>query len=173
MPGSGALDVFPPKHRFQFRAAHFAAETIHFIVGDGTEFPLQFLGQFDAEFTLEKIGNAAFARLAIDSNNFPIFASDIGRVDCEVRHVPELLPAAAPFGEALLDRILMRATEGGKDEFPGVGMSSRHRHAGAAFIHFANRIQIFKAKIWIDAVHVQVERDRYDVEVAGSFAVAE
>ena len=62
--GGFALDVFAPEHCLQFRAADLASELVHLLVGDRAELALHVLGQLDAEFAFQQIGDAAFAGLA-------------------------------------------------------------------------------------------------------------
>ncbi|MEI9893422.1 MAG: hypothetical protein WDN28_05860 [Chthoniobacter sp.] len=50
---------------FSSRGADLAAEMIHLVVGQGTEFALQILRQFDAELALEQVGDATLAALRI------------------------------------------------------------------------------------------------------------
>ena len=78
-----------------------------------------------------------------------------------------------PLGEALLDRVLVRAAEGGEDQFAGVRLARRHGHAGAALIHFADGVEVGEIELRVDAVHVEVQRHGDDVEIAGALAVAE
>src|SRR2546423_3342446 len=42
-PGTRALDIFPPEHCLQFRAADLSAKPVHLVIGDRAEFPLHFL----------------------------------------------------------------------------------------------------------------------------------
>ena len=76
-PRRGALDIFTPKHVLQLRAADFAPELVHGLVGNGAEFALQILGQHNAEFAFEQVGHAAFAGLRIDADDLAVFAPNI------------------------------------------------------------------------------------------------
>src|SRR2546421_3929599 len=172
-PGRGALDVLAPEHRLQLGAAYLAAQAVHFLVGDGAEFALHFLGQLDAELAFEQIGHAALAGLAVDADDLAVFAANVRRVDRQIRHVPVLTTAAFPFSQALADRVLMRTAESGKDQFARVRLARRHRHSGATFVNFEGGVKVGEVELRINAVHVEVQRDRYDVQVAGAFAVAE
>ena len=96
LPGRRALDVFAPEHALQLGAADFAAEAVHLLVGDRAELALHFLGQFDAEFVLQQVGDAALAGLAVDANDLAVFAADVGRINRQIRHVPVLLGGRAP-----------------------------------------------------------------------------
>src|SRR4029077_4028509 len=60
-PWGAAFDVFAPEHRFEFRAADFAAKAIYFIVGNWPELALHFLWNLDAKLAFQQISDAAFA----------------------------------------------------------------------------------------------------------------
>src|SRR5208283_633959 len=51
-------------------------------------------------------------------------------------------------------------------------MARRHRHARASLIDLTDAIEISEVELGVNAMHVEIERDGYDVEVAGAFAVA-
>src|SRR5882724_6264157 len=114
-PGPGSIDVFAPEHGFEFRAADFAAQPVHFLVSNRAEFPLHFFRQLDTKFTLQQVGNAAFARLAVNANDLSVLPADVGRIDCQVRHVPMRLAFLRPFGKTFPDSVLMRPAESSED----------------------------------------------------------
>ena len=87
--------------RFNSAAADFAAEAVDFVIGQRAELALQFLRQFDPEFALEQIGDAAFAALAVDADDFAIFAADVVGIDGEIRHVPMRAAALFPLAQSL------------------------------------------------------------------------
>src|SRR5262249_33145968 len=161
------------EHGFELGPADLAAEPVYLVVGDWTELTLHFLGNFDAEFGLQQIRHSAFAGLAVDADDFAVFPADIRRIDRQVGDIPLRLASAGPFGEALLNRVLVRAAEGGEDQFAGVRLARRHFHAGAALVNFAQRVKITEIEAGIDSMHVEIERDGDDIEVAGAFAIAE
>ena len=92
--------------------------------------------------TLEQIGHAALARLAVDTDHLAVFASDIGWVQRQIGHVPGLASALFPFAEPLLDRVLVRPAEGGKDQLARVRLARRHRHASATLIDLDDPIEV-------------------------------
>ena len=57
--------------------------------------------------------------------------------------------------------------------FTRVRLARGHGHAGATFIHFADGVQVGEIQPGIDAVHVEVQCDGDNVEIARAFAVAE
>jgi hypothetical protein len=67
----------------------------------------------------------------------------------------------------------VRAAERGEDELAGVGLARRHLHARAALVDIADGVDVAEIEPGVDAVRVEVQRDRDDVEVAGALAVAE
>jgi hypothetical protein len=103
-----------------FGSADLAA-LVSVCLDDARELDLQAARQDDAVFALEQVGDAALARLAVDADHRIVAAADVGRVDRQVGHVPEV--ASGLHGKALLDRILVRAGEGGEHEVADVGMA--------------------------------------------------
>src|ERR1035441_5494159 len=129
---------------------------VHFLVGDRAELALHFLRQLDAVFVLQQVRDATFAGLAIDANDLAVLAANVVRINGQVWHVPMLLAASFPLGQALLDRVLVRAAERGEDQLAGIRMTRRHRHAGAPLIDLADGVEIGEVELGIDAMHVEV-----------------
>ncbi len=75
--------------------------------------------------------------------------------------------------EALLDGILMRSREGRVDEVTGIGLTGVHRDPCAVFDGAAHLIDAGEVDHRIDALRVQVQGERDEVDVARAFAVAE
>ena len=109
----------------EFGAGDFAAELVHFVVGNRAEFALHVLGQFDAELAFEQIRHAAFAGLAIDADDFAVFAADVRGVNREIRHIPMLRAVFFPFVQPFLDGVLVRTAERGENQFARVRLARR------------------------------------------------
>ena len=122
---------------------------------------------------LEHVGDAALARLRVDADDRLVGAAHVGRVDRQVRHVPDGLARALVRLHALLDRVLVRAREGRVDELAGVRMARVDRQLGAHDGDVAHLVDVRQVEPGIDALREQVERQRDQVDVAGALAVAE
>src|SRR5579872_313832 len=79
------------------------------------ELDLKKTRQVDAVVHLQDVGDAAFARLAIDSDDRFVGASEIGGIDRQVGHFPDLAIGRLEGLEALVDGILVRARKRGED----------------------------------------------------------
>ena len=155
------------------------------VLGDGLdalgELDLQPTGQGEAVLGLHDVGHAALARLAVDPDDGLVGAADVGRVDGQVGHVPDLVVVAAAGGlgvgvergEALLDGVLVRAGERGVDEVADVGVALVHRQPVAVLGHAAQRVDVADVELGVDALAEQVHGQGDDVDVAGALAVAE
>ena len=70
------------------------------------------LGRVDFKIMLQNICDAAFSRLAVDTDQFFIFAPDIRRVDMQIRNFPldmEQFLRLRQTVDSLADRVLMGA----------------------------------------------------------------
>src|SRR5437762_2604540 len=65
--------------------------------------------------------DAPLARLAVDADDGVVAAAEVGGIDRQVGDVPARLALAR--GEALLDRVLVRAGEGGEHQVAHVGVA--------------------------------------------------
>src|SRR6266850_4779663 len=161
-PRGVSFDVFAPEHGFEFRAADFPAKAIDFVVGNRAKLALHFFGNLDAEFGFQQIRDTAFTGLAVDADDFAVFAANVGWIDRQIRNIPTVAATIAPLGQALADGILMRTAEGSEDQLAGIGLASGHSHAGAALIDFANGVEIGEVELRINAMHVEIQGDGDD-----------
>ena len=103
------------------------------------------------------------------------------RVDRQVRHAPgEVvdrhaggLGVGAQRVEALLDRVLVRAGEGGVDQIAGVRVALVHGQLVAVLDGALDLVDVGEVDLRVDALGEQVQPERDQVDVAGALAVAE
>src|SRR5581483_4336079 len=164
-PGRVALDIFAPEHLLQIRGADFAAQAVHFVIGNRAEFALHFLGQFDAEFALQKIRDAALAGLAVDPDHLAVFAIDVRGINRQIGHIPMRTAVVVPLGQAFPNGVLMRAAESGENQFPGIRLTRRNGHARATLINFANGIDVRKSQLRVNAMRIEIERNGDNVQI--------
>src|SRR5208283_5298347 len=107
LPGGSALDIFLPKHRFEFGPAHLPANPVHRLVRDRPEFALHLLWQLNAKFAFQQVGDTALAGLGIDANDFAVLAANVPRIDGQIGNVPMLALLLLPFGQAFFNRVLV------------------------------------------------------------------
>ena len=87
------------------------------------------LGQVVAEVVLQDIGDAPFARLAVDADDIGlVFPVDVVGVQGEIGDGPEGLLTLLAELHALGDGVLVGAREGREDQVTGVGLAVAHGH---------------------------------------------
>src|SRR6185436_7755775 len=145
------------------------------LVRDGldhlAEFDLQQARQGQTEIAFQQVGDAALARLAIDSNDCIVGAAKVGRIDRQIRHFPNVGRLAR--GEAFFDRILVRTGKRREYEFAAVGVAWMHRQLVAMLDRADDRVYIGEIQAGVDALRVKIKCKRNDVDVTGALAVAE
>ena len=67
----------------------------------------------------------------------------------------------------------MRPAESGENQLAGVGLAGRHLHARAPLVDVADGVDVGQIEPGVNAVRVEVQGDRDEVEIAGALAVAE
>src|SRR3546814_7782246 len=111
-------------------------------------------------------GDAALARLAVDADHGFVAAAQVGGVDGEVGDLPLVVVLALARGEALLDRVLMAAREGGIDQLAAIGVARVDRELVAIFDRGDDLVDVREVELWVDALRVHVERDGDEAGVA-------
>ena len=154
-----------------FLCLKFGAFFVRDRIDDAAEFLLEHFRELVAEFRLEEVCDAAFAGLGVDSNDRFIAAPDIGGIDGNVERIPRI--AFGLVGPGFLDGILVRTAEGCESKVAGVRVAGMNLHAGAALVHLADGIEAAEIEVRVDAVGVEIECDRDDIEVAGALADSE
>ena len=137
------------------------------------ELDLEKARHVDAVVALQDVGDAAFARLAVDADDRLVAAAEVGRVDRQVGHLPDLAVRGFERLEALVDGVLVRAREGGEHQVAAIGMARMDRQLVAVFDGLADLVDVREVDLGIDALGVHVEAQRDEVDVAGALAVAE
>ena len=114
-----------------------------------------------------------FARLAVDADDRLVGAAEIGRVDRQVGHFPDLAVRRLQRLEALVDGVLVRAREGGEHQVAAIGMARMDRQLVAVFDRLADLVDVGEVDLGIDALGEHVEAQGHEVDIAGALAVAE
>src|SRR3546814_7625814 len=99
-----------------------------------------------------------------------VAAPQVGGVDGEVGDLPLVVVLALARGEALLDRVLMAAREGGIDQLAAIGVARVDRELVAIFDRGDDLVDVREVELWVDALRVHVERDGDEAGVAGALA---
>ena len=128
--------------------------------------------QRDAEIALHHISDATFARLAVDANDGLVGATQILRVDGQVRHLPIGAVCRLLGIQPLAYGVLMRARKGGEDEIAGIGVPRMHGQLIAVLGHLAHAVDVGKIELGIDALRIEVQGQGHEIHVARAFAVA-
>lgn len=137
------------------------------------EFHLQVARQVQAEILLQNIGDAALARLRVDADDRLVGPADVTRIDRQIRHFPDRVIGDLDRLHPLVDRILMRAGEGGIDQFADIRMALGNDHLVGIFVDVLDPLDIAAIQLRIDALRIHVERQRHDIDIAGALAIAE
>lgn len=175
--GKGRVEDAP-----QEADGHLALGTFALLLHSLVECDLHATGKFDAHGLLDDISRTRLAALATDANEVLVTVAKILRVEWDVWNRPildtlsrllHLLPTL-PLGlEPLLDGVLVGASEGGEDELTGIGVTLRGHHLVAATHDLDDLGEIREVEVRRDTLGIEVERKSDEIDVAGSFAIAE
>lgn len=116
----------------------------------------------------------SLSRLRVDSNDSLVRAADIRRVDRKIWKLPSDIATLCSLVErleALLDSILMRTGERREHEFTSIRVSWMNGKTGAFCDGIADGEDVGKVKEGGDSLRVEVESERDDVHVSGTFSV--
>ena len=136
------------------------------------ELDLHAARQVEPVLGLHDVGHTTLAGLAVDADHRFVRAPDVLGVDRQVRDAP-LVVVLGECLEALLDGVLVAPGERRVHEVPDVGVARVDGQAVAVLGDAAQGIDVGDVELRVDAVGEQVHRQRDDVDVAGSLAVAE
>ena len=151
-------------------SVHFAAMLVGLFLHFGGELDLQAARHDDTVFVFQQIGDAALAGLAVDADHRVVAAPQIGRIDRQIGHVPQGFRLL--HGKALLDRVLVRAGKGGEYQISDIGVARVDRQLRAVLVAAGDGVDVGKVELRIDALRIKIERQRDEVDVTGTFAVA-
>ena len=117
--------------------------------------------------------STTLAGLAVDADNRLVFASDVGRIDRQIRNLPIWGFRFAHIFVPFVDRILMGAGECGEGKFACIWPALRNMHLGAALIDISDMVDVREIELRVNALRIHVQCDSYDVQIAGAFTITE
>ena len=165
------LQVFAVQQVVNLLRAHLQAQAIGFTLNHLAELDLHPAWQADAIFLFQQVSDAAFAGLAVDPNHRLVAATDIGRVDWQVRHFPQSIRLL--LAETLADGVLVRARERGVHQVADIRMAWVNRNLIALFDDFAHAVDVREVQLRVDALGVEVECHSHQIDVTGALTVTE
>ena len=131
------------------------------------------LRQLEAEEGIHNKGYAAFAGLAVNTDDRLILSSDIAWIDRQIWNLPVLAVAFFKSLHAFIDSILMRTGECSKYQLTGIWMSLRNIHLGAALVNLCDLTNILDLQLRIDALGEHVISQGQNIDITGTLAIAE
>ena len=168
---SVGLQVFTLQQGVDLRGGHLQAHAVGFGLDYLAEFDLHATRQADVVFLLQQVGDTAFARLAVHTDHRFVAATDVGRVDRQVRHFPQCVGFL--LGEALADCVLVGAGERSVYQIADIRVTWVHLDLVALLDDLAHAVDVREVQLRVHALGVEVQRDGYQVDVTGTLAVAE
>ena len=168
--------VFTLERSVNFGRRELLASRVGDLLDDLAEFDLQQARQRQPVVALEQVRDATLARLAVDADDGLVRATDVGGVDRQVGDLPQRPAGRLGLllrGESLLDRILMRAGKRGEHQFAGIRMARMNRQIGAVLGGADDHAHVGEIEAGVDALRIQVHRQRDQADVARALAVAE
>src|SRR5450755_3528879 len=180
LEGAG-LQVLVGEDLPHLRRVHLAARIFGVPLDHVAELDLQAPRQVQMVVALHDVGHAALAGLRIDPDDGLVGPAYVPGVDGQVRHSPwhladrlaRLRGDPLQVVEALLDRVLVRAGERRVDQIAGVRMALMDIDAGAVLGGAADLVDVAEVDHRVDALAVEVQPERHQVDVARPLAVAE
>src|SRR6185437_12286667 len=130
---------------------------------------------------LHDVGDPALAGLRVHPDHGLVRATDVLRVDRQVRHGPQdLVRGLADRGriplqvlETLLDRILVRAGEGRVDQVAAIRVPGVNRQLVAVLHSPANLVDVTEVDLRVNSLREQVHAQRDQAYVARALAISE
>jgi hypothetical protein len=170
--GAGGVEIGGLEGGPDLRRLDLGPALLHDALDHAGELDLQPARQVQAVVELHDVGDPALAGLAIDPDHRFVAPAHVVRVDGEVGHLPRVVVLAQRL-EALLDRVLVRAREGGVDEIAHVRVARVHRQPVAVLHRAPGGVDVGEVQLRVHALAEEVQRERDHVHVAGALAVAE
>lgn len=151
-------------------------ETVCLFLYDFRKRDLETAREVEFQGALDNPCDTALARLGVDTDDSLIGSTNVRGVKREVRELPRVVGAVSGVGarfEAFLDGVLVGAGEGAYDKLATVGCAGVDGDFSAVFNSVDDGGYIAEVDIGVDALGVEVECEGDEVDVSGSFAVAE
>ena len=117
------------------------------------------LWQLEAKISIHNESDTALAGLGIDTHDGLVLPSDIGRIDRQIRNLPDFALSLLHCLHALVDRILMGTGECGKYQLAGIRMSRMDRDLAASFVNTDNIVDMSDFQLRVDALGEHVVGD--------------
>ena len=133
-------------------------------------------GRKNTEFFFQYICNTTLTGLAVDADELFVIAANIPRIDVQIRDLPALIEELADLFAPIhtfADGILMAAGKSGKDQFARIGVTAMHINTRSVFHRIHDLGQVGKIQTRRNTAAVQIHRQHQNIQVAGTFAVAE
>lgn len=142
---------------------------------DPTELNLQTTGEIQLQSPQNNPGGTTLTALGVDTDDRLVVPSDILRVERQIRNLPFGLVVSLGILaqlEALLDGILVTATECTDDELTTIWPSLVDRDLVALLDQLDDRVEIRKVHVGSDSLGVKVQRKGNEVNIACSLAIS-
>ena len=130
------------------------------------------LWQLKAKIGIHYERYATFSGLAVDSYNRLIFPSQIGRIDWQIWHLPNLAVLLSHSLHTLVDRILVRSGKGGKYQLSGIWVANMNRNLCTTLADLNHFIDIFQVQFRIDALRKHIVGNRRNIYVSGTLPIS-
>ena len=114
------------------------------------------LGQFKSKVGIHNKGNAALARLGINTHNRFILPADVRRVYGQIGHLPKFAAPLLHGLYAFVDSVLMGAGESREHQLASVRMSGMHRDLTAPLVNFNAFIHMLEGKFGINSLRKHI-----------------
>ncbi len=169
-------NVLAVEHGADLGRGQLLAGRVRDLLDHLAEFDLQKPRQREPVLALEEVGNAPLAGLTVDADHRVIRATNVRRIDRQIRDVPDRIAASdlgGAFGEPLLDRVLVRARKRGEHEVAAVGMPGMDRQLVAVLDRPDDLVDVGEIDAGLDALREKIKPERNEADVARALAVAE
>ncbi len=167
----GGFEIVALEQGADLLRADFAAAGLSLGLNPAAEVNLQPARQLQTEVALQQVGDAPLAGLAVDADHRLVAATEIGRIDGQVSHVPVVIRFFCCQGFA--DGILVAAGKRGVDQLAGIGVARVQGNLGTGPHGGDDGIHVGEVELGIDPLAVEVHGHGDDVHVAGALTVAE
>ena len=117
--------------------------------------------------------NTALSGLAVDTDHRLVLSSDIGRIDRQIRNLPDLALSFHKRMHSLVDSILMGTGECSKYQLSSVRMTRIDMHLCAALVNLRDLLDVADLKLRIDSLREHIVGDGQDIHVSGTLTISE